>query len=66
MRSEAYKQGYNDGYAAVMSETPVHSPGYHEQPGDYFVGWDAGVKQARSDWWADKEEQSYYDWQAGL
>ncbi len=68
MQSTFYEDGFRDGYAAVMSDedrkpTP---PANEAHAAEYAAGWEDGLSEGRSDYWAERQEQSHYDWAAGL
>lgn len=68
MNSTFYNDGYRDGYAAVMAddERKPSPPDQAVYASEYMEGWERGIRQGRSDYWSDKQEQSFYDWQSGL
>ena len=61
-----YEDGVHDGYRAVETEAGPAMPAHAVGGDEYMRGWEEGLRQGRSDYWDDKEEQSWLDWQAGL
>lgn len=66
--STFYDDGYRDGYAAIFADCNIDPspPKGGAIEAEYMLGWEHGLEAGRCDYWEQKEEQSYYDWQEGL
>ncbi len=66
-RTDSYfNDGFEDGYRAVETEGGPVLPAHASGGAEYMKGWEAGLREGRSDYWDHMEEQSWNDWRAGL